>query len=373
MRLFKLSLFLFFPNVFWCTASSELGGCQKIQEPKTSAPEPQSKGSESSAKEVKVPAEERCLARDASKEQCKFRRHHPKFLCGLHQRILEQKGELDHGWITDKEDSKHSKNSKSSKSKSSVPHGSPQSSGPHGPHGIRSDAAIRMHSSKPIKELKPMAAPEEAPQLVQAMRNVPSEATSMRLGLLLSLNNSPRHCMFSFVQAGGVEILSKWLRLCEEARHACLMVLQKLPVTEKDLQKAGVIPLVEAIQNQDEKEVHRTNATALIERWKAAGFIEEPAAKRQRREAPPAAPAAAAAAAAAPAQPVPQPQMPGSQPRTPPLETLPGARRENIPQELQRLDPRIAQVLMDRPGLHAFLQKLGSCWFETRFLFLVDK
>ena len=51
------------------------------------------------------------------------------------------------------------------------------------------------------------------------MRNVPSE--SVRMGLLIALDKSPRHCMLPFVESGGVEILAKWLRKSEEACYAC--------------------------------------------------------------------------------------------------------------------------------------------------------
>lgn len=81
-----------------------------------------------------------------------------------------------------------------------------------------------------------METPEDAQKLLDMMRNVSSEP--MRLGLLVALDKSPKHCMFSFVQGHGLEILDKWLRQSAEARYACLLVLQKLPVTLADLQKA---------------------------------------------------------------------------------------------------------------------------------------
>ena len=176
------------------------------------------------------------------------------------------------------------------------------------------------------------------------MMNVASE--SSRMDKLDALNKSPPHCMLPFVQSGGVEILAKWLRKSEKVRCACLMVLPKLPVTFADLQKADIIPTLEAIQSKDKIPHHRENATALMERWKAAGVLNEPPAKKPRLDSPSAAVAVATAA-------VPQPC-------TPPLETLPPARPEEIPKELEPLDPRIVQDLLDRPQLLSYLQKAPS-------------
>lgn len=312
-----------------------------------------------------MPPEERCLARDSSKGQCKNRRHQPKFLCGLHQRILDQNGQLEHGWISEKPEAKANPSGNAARpspkaAASASTAASVGAHGAHGVHGLRSDVAIRMHSNKSVTDVKPMESPEDAVKLVESMRSVPPEAISFRLGLLVALDTSPRHCMNSFVKNGGVEILSKWLRKSAEVRFACLMVLQKLPVTFADLQKADILATVQAIENQDQEEGHRTNAAALIERWKGAGFLEPPSKRRrvepstapQAQQAPPA-PQASQAWVTVVDEPV------VAQPRTPPLETLPPARPEEIPDSLQALDPRIARVLMDRPGLHSFLQKLG--------------
>lgn len=316
---------------------------------------------------VKVPPEERCVARDSSKGQCKNRRHQPKFLCGLHQRILDQNGQLEHGWFSEKPEGPEAKanppatarpSPKAAAAASASTAASVGAHGAHGVHGLRSDVAIRMHSNQQVTYVKPMESPEDAVKLVESMRSVPPEAISFRLGLLVALDTSPRHCMNSFVKNGGVDILSKWLRKSADVRFACLMVLQKLPVTFADLQKADILATVKAIQNQDQEEGHRTNAAALIERWKGAGFLEPPS--KRRRVEPSAAPAQApqaaqAAQAQVPVTVVDEPMV--AQPRTPPLETLPPARPEEIPDSLQALDPRIARVLMDRPGLHSFLQK----------------
>lgn len=312
---------------------------------------------------VKVPPEERCLARDSSKGQCKNRRHQPKFLCGLHQRILDQNGQLEHGWISEKPEAKANPSGNAARpspkaAASASTAASVGAHGAHGVHGLRSDVAIRMHSNKSVTDVKPMESPEDAVKLVESMRSVPPEAISFRLGLLVALDTSPRHCMNSFVKNGGVEILSKWLRKSAEVRFACLMVLQKLPVTFADLQKADILATVQAIENQDQEEGHRTNAAALIERWKGAGFLEPPS--KRRRVEPSTAPQAQQAPQAPQASQawvtvVDEPVV--AQPRTPPLETLPPARPEEIPDSLQALDPRIARVLMDRPGLHSFLQK----------------
>eukprot|EP00438_Fugacium_kawagutii_P028523 Skav226752 [mRNA] locus=scaffold3942:89473:90689:- [translate_table: standard] len=140
---------------------------------------------------------------------------------------------------------------------------------------------------------------EDAPKLLDMMRNVSSEP--MRLGLLVALDKSPKHCLISFVQGNGVEILEKWLRQSAEARYACLLVLQKLPVTLTDLQKADsksllggkdIIPTVEAIQGQDQVETHRNNASTLLDRWRAGGLLAEPPPKRRRVETEPSLPRA---------------------------------------------------------------------------------
>lgn len=314
---------------------------------------------------VKVAPEERCLARENSKGQCKNRRHQPKFLCGLHQRVLDQNGQLEHGWFSEKPEAKAA-NPSGDAARPSPKAGAATATaasvgahGAHGVHGLRSDVAIRMHSNKSVTDVKPMASPEDAVKLVESMRSVPPDAISFRLGLLVALDTSPRHCMNSFVRNGGVEILSKWLRKSAEVRFACLMVLQKLPVTPADVQKAELVATVKAIQSQDQEEGHRTNAAALIERWKAAGFLTELPSKRRRVEPSMAQPQAQApqAAPVMVADPVADPMVQVAQPRTPPLETLPPARPEEIPDSLQALDPRIARVLMDRPGLFGFLQK----------------
>ena len=310
----------------------------------------------SESKHVKVPPTERCLAIDASKLQCKNRRHQPRFLCGLHQRMLDQNGQLEHGWIADSQ----APNATAQAAQAQAPASTVTvgSHGSHGVHGLRSDHAIRMNSNKPVADMKPMTGPEDAKKMVDAMRNVPSE--SVRMGLLIALDKSPRHCMLPFVQSGGVEILAKWLRKSEEACYACLMVLQKLPVTFADLQKADLIRTVEAIQSQDNVPHHRENATALIERWKAAGFLEPPT-KKPRLDPPhpveQAVPVPCPAPTAAPVAQPPSAAVAPAQPRTPPLETLPAARPEEIPRQLQTLDPRLVRVLLDRPELYRYLQK----------------
>ena len=92
----------------WKRARDEELKKQETQETQaTQQSQKDSQGSEkqsekvSESKQVKVPPTERCLAIDASKLQCKHRRHQPRFLCGLHQRMLDQNGQLEHGWIAD--------------------------------------------------------------------------------------------------------------------------------------------------------------------------------------------------------------------------------------------------------------------------------
>jgi len=349
----------------WKRARDEELKKQETQETQaTQQSQKDSQGSEkqsekvSESKQVKVPPTERCLAIDASKLQCKNRRHQPRFLCGLHQRMLDQNGQLEHGWIADSEAPNKAPAQPAAAAQAAAPVGA---HGSHGIHGVRSDHAIRMKTNKQVADIQPMTGPEDAKKMVAAMRNVPSE--SVRMGLLIALDKSPRHCMLPFVQSGGVEILAKWLRKSEEACYACLMVLQKLPVTFADLQKADLIRIVEAIQSQDSIPHHRENATALLERWKAAGFLEPPSKKPRldppQRPTVEQVPTVPPTVAPTVAQPPPSTAVvpPGAQPRTPPLETLPAARPEAIPRELRTLDARIAQVLLDRPELYSFLQK----------------
>ena len=334
----------------------------------------------SESKQVKVPPTERCLAIDASKLQCKHRRHQPRFLCGLHQRMLDQNGQLEHGWIADSDAPNGAPNKAPAPATATAAVSAPPQAvaavgahGSHGVHGLRSDHAIRMKTNKQVAHIQPMTGPEDAKKMVAAMRNVPSE--SVRMGLLIALDKSPRHCMLPFVESGGVEILAKWLRKSEEACYACLMVLQKLPVTFADLQKADLIRIVEAIQSQDNIPHHRENATALLERWKAAGFLEPPT-KKPRLDLPQRPVAQAPTVPTVPPTVPPtvaQPPPSTAQPRTPPLETLPAARPEAIPRELRTLDARMAQVLLDSPKLYSFLQKHPGIWASLNaenFVFL---
>ena len=371
----------------WKRARDEELKKQETQETQaTQQSQKDSQGSEkqsekvSESKQVKVPPTERCLAIDASKLQCKHRRNQPRFLCGLHQRMLDQNGQLEHGWIADSDAPNGAPNKAPAPATATAAVSAPPQAvaavgahGSHGVHGLRSDHAIRMKTNKQVADIQPMTGPEDAKKMVAAMRNVPSE--SVRMGLLIALDKSPRHCMLPFVESGGVEILAKWLRKSEEACYACLMVLQKLPVTFADLQKADLIRIVEAIQSQNNIPHHRENATALLERWKAAGFLEPPT-KKPRLD-PPQRPVAQAPTVPTVPPTVPptvaQPPPSTAQPRTPPLETLPAARPEAIPRELRTLDARMAQVLLDSPKLYSFLQKHPGIWANLNaenFVFL---
>ena len=232
--------------------------------------------------------------------QCKNRRRLPKNLCGLHQRILDERGELEYGWI-------------------------------HEEPGARSHERSRSPVAKATVEFQPIEHPQDAKKLATAMRNCSTD--QMRLQLLAALHRSAKHAMVPFIQSGGLDVLTKWLRHSKAARNACLVVLQKLPVTLQDLQKSNIIPTVQAIQSQDDVQRHRVEANVLLERWKAAGFIPSKPTKREHPEAvdlaaPDEAPQAQAQAARA-------------APRTPPLGTLPPARPEEIPSELRKLDARV--------------------------------
>lgn len=194
-----------------------------------------------------------------------------------------------------------------------------------------------------MADVKPMTG-TEAKKMVDTMRNIASE--SSMLDKLEALKKSP-HCMLPFVQSGGLEILAKWLRRSEKVRCVCLKVLPKLPVTFADLQKADIIRTLEAIQCKDKVPHHRENATALIEQWKAAGNLEPPT-KKPRLDPPTVAQAPPSEAVATPAVP---------QPCTPPLETLPAARPEEIPKKLESLDPIIVKDLLGRQRVLSYLEK----------------
>lgn len=236
-------------------------------------------------------------------------------------------------------------------------------------------------SNKQMADVKPMTGTEDAKKMVDTMRNVASESSMM--DKLEALKKSPPHCMLPFVQSGGLEILAKWLRRSEKVRCVCLIVLPKLPVTFAHLQSADIIRILEAIQCKDKVPHHRENATALIEQWKAAGFLDKPTKKprldppqRPVEQAPVpmrlAAPTAATTVAQAPpSEAVATPTVP--QPCTPPLETLPAARPEEIPKELESLDPIIVKDLLGRPQVLSYLQKQPSVLQNLNLIPFVQK
>ena len=199
-----------------------------------------------------------------------------------------------------------------------------------------------------------MQGPEDAKKMLERMR-VAND--SSRLALLLAIDSSPKHCMRSLVQFGGLEVLVKWLRKSQDARHACLLTLQKLPVTLEDLRRAECVATVQAIAGQDSVEQHRVEAKKCLDRWRAAGFFPK------RKEPPAVEPVAKQPRAEPRAEP--RGDQPRAQPRTPPLETLPAAEANEIPEALRGLDPRIVHVLNERPQLLKFLQKHPNVLYKN--------
>ena len=334
--------------------------------------------------EPSVPEAERCLALEAPGQQCQNRRQLPQLLCPTHQ-AMNQADRLPYGLHLGGKIG--AKKSKTKDSGLDIPLKSP------GPPGSA-------NPSNPSSHVKPMACPSDAKPLLEAMRAASTE--NSRLDTLAALDKSPKHCMLQFIQDGGLEVLERWLRKSPDARLTCLKVLQKLPVALPNLQKANLIPAVEAIQEQESS----AQAAAVLERWRSAGFLSEthraaapanapsveeaeamaeafgePSSKRLRTEKDhptsrkeldslqkPAASGPGPSAEQEPfmVEPEAEPLPPGPQhpqhpqPRTPPLTHLPAARPEDTPEELQGLDPRIALVLMQNPDMLQFLRKHPS-------------
>ena len=81
--------------------------------------------------------------------------------------------------------------------------------------------------------------------------------------------------------------------------------------------------------------------------------------------------AATTVAQAPPSEAVATPSVP--QPCTPPLETLPAARPEEIPKELESLDPIIVKDLLGRPQVLSYLQKQPSILQNLNLIPFVQK
>ncbi|CAE7671694.1 ptprf [Symbiodinium sp. CCMP2592] len=253
------------------------------------------------------------------------------------------------------------------------------SAAPAGPGATRASAKASAGAkdgatatSVPVP-VKKMSCPQDAKGLLEAMRA--ANTAEARLATLAALDQSPKHCMRQFVDDGGLEILDFWLRKNPEARHTCLLVLQRLPVALHSLQKSKLITSVTGIFDQEVEKENSKQAEALLARWRSAGFL--PRLPEERQTTPNGRLPGTEAAPAAPAAPVPllpvtvRPEVKESQdsepaprevpaPRTPPLSELPAARPESIPPELRNLDPRIALVLMENPDMLEFLKKHPS-------------
>eukprot|EP00933_Yihiella_yeosuensis_P022928 TRINITY_DN17945_c0_g1_i1.p1 TRINITY_DN17945_c0_g1~~TRINITY_DN17945_c0_g1_i1.p1 ORF type:complete len:586 (-),score=112.90 TRINITY_DN17945_c0_g1_i1:207-1964(-) len=310
--------------------------------------------------------EERCKARtwnQAHGGQCTSRRKPGKLLCGIHQNMLDTTGVLSHGWIDGRIPSEKAMDrSQASSSQAGV-------------------GNVQHWQSRASDGVKPMATGSDSLKLLEAMRQAPSDR--LRLGTLRALEQSHQSCLPSFISAGGLAVLERWLRTSPDMRFACLTVMLKLPVRATDIQQARLAAAVQSVEQGDKLPDSRQKAATLLDRWASEGLI--PPRKPKPVQAAPVASAAAATGSAAAADnkrratPEPQNQVnsagPGSadgapEKKKPRLaepsrevaegESVPLELPEGCPPELRSLDPRIVQVLLKRPDILGFLQKHSS-------------
>lgn len=217
--------------------------------------------------------------------------------------------------------------------------------------GVGDATSVNAVSEKSIES--PITRPEEALQLVNAMRNATSDR--VRLSTLAALETAnPVHLPF-FVTAGGLAVLDKWLRTRSECRSSVLAMLEKIPVTSHDVAEARLCGAVITVSRNDVSPA-RHAAVELLDRWRRAGVITEtewraptvevPSAGSKRPRVEECSPERAAPMAPALAAPAP----------VRPTIVLP----KNCPPEVAKLDPRIAKVLLETPVLLEFLSKHRS-------------
>lgn len=333
---------------------------------------------------------DRCLARvtvEGVSSQCKSKRKLPKFLCGIHQRVLDEHGKLNHGWIDGVNPDQLNKLAPTPKAVTTDP---------------------KLWQSRAL-EMKPMSVPADALKLLEAMRSAPSDR--LKLGALMSLEQSPRTCLPAFVAAGGLAVLERWLTQSADSRYACLTILGKLPVSTHELKQVHMVEAVESVEQLDKLQDNCQKATDLLEHWVSSGIIPKRKPKAAQTMAAFQSQAAEQVSAPVPTQPTSSagtaspltgaaavtaaPSIPSMSKRRaeaaaapvthlstttpsiasnakPPREAMPELKRPRVseaqplelpahcPPELRNLDPRIVRVLLDKPVILDFLTKHPS-------------
>jgi len=231
----------------------------------------------------------------------------------------------------------------------------------------------RSTASDAFDKVEPITSSEDALRIVNAMRNCKTDR--QRLGLLNALDRSQRSLLPAFVTEGGLAVLDKWIRTAADIRFPTLAVLQKIPVFSHDLKQARIPSAVDIVARLDASQANRQKAIAVLEAWRAEGLIppQAPSAvEGQKREAEPLA-------------------LEGKQKRRRVEEvgssdgssgsdeedqddeagegggetarreaSQSSLEKEDVPPELDKVDPRIKEAIMQRPAILEFLSKHRS-------------
>eukprot|EP00927_Polykrikos_kofoidii_P054361 TRINITY_DN48788_c0_g1_i1.p1 TRINITY_DN48788_c0_g1~~TRINITY_DN48788_c0_g1_i1.p1 ORF type:complete len:800 (+),score=147.02 TRINITY_DN48788_c0_g1_i1:215-2614(+) len=122
-----------------------------------------------------------------------------------------------------------------------------------------------------VAEFEPLSRADDAAALVNAMKNAPSDR--VRMGTLSALDRTTRTHLPSFVVAGGLAVLDKWIRTVPGCRFASLLVLQKIPMSVSEFRESRISLAVSHVANMDTKDETRQKAQSILDGWRAGGLL----------------------------------------------------------------------------------------------------